>query len=253
MGTFLISFTFGILSALSYDATSVMNFIFSNDNLLTNRYLIDDKNTADVINICLNYGGDFATELLNIKNTDMIFMDNIYKYSYEIMEKDFNLDKTSTGIKTVLDFYKNILDDIRLVEAKKNDKTITPSVLLSELRRWSDFYIEKSYQVKCANILKDAWAINNKQCPDGYKYKSTFPPGGDINSCFLIPEFKEEDLKVRYATAPSQCGNSNDIYSPNDVDFDNFQTPIMLYWDILRRYNDWHTDLVKKIIVDLEM
>lgn len=257
ISTFSISFVFGILSVLAYDSKNVLNFIFSNNNLLNEKYLIKDKNTADVLNICLNYGGDFATELINIKNTDMIFMDNIYKYSYEIMEKDFHLNKTSNNIKNLKDFYTKLLYNIELVKGKPNDLTILPKDLSSELRKWSDFYVEGSYQVKCDNIIKDAWVTNRTLCPDTYEFISS-----DLktvkNYCLLIPDWTENNVRKRYEDRPSNCEKKPDgvdIKKNNyvkDEDFDDFETAIITYWEILYRYNNWHMDVIGKILKDLE-
>jgi hypothetical protein len=255
IGLFDNSFLFGYLSALSYDSKFVFNFIFSNENLLGKKYLINDSNTADVLNICLNYGGDLGSELLNIKNTDMIYMDNIYKYSHEIMDINFNLSKTSSGIKNLLNYYNDLLKNINLVKGQDNDLTVSPKYLLDELRKFTDFYVEGSYQFNCQTILKDAWVINKESCPDNYilENKDIKDNTSKGNFCHLISLWTEEDLSKRYKDKPWDCGDKKSNELVIDKDFPNFPTAILGYWNSLKRYDVWHREIIRKIIEDLNI
>jgi hypothetical protein len=256
--TFLTSFGLGILSSISYDAKSVMGFVFSDENLFGNKYLIDNKEAADILNVCLNYGGDLGSELYDIKNSHMIYMDKIYKYSYSILDKDFKISSVSDKLNEHMKTLEVLLDEVRLVNTLPNDNTVTPRILLEEIRKWSDYYAIGSYQnsMGCKTITRDVWVLNNNTCPSGYPIKYTVDGKENIGSsnCFIIQTWSDGYVNVRYTESPYDCENgdpnkrkTNEIKDP---DFASFPDAINAYWNTLKKYRDWHLTTVSSLMAE---
>jgi hypothetical protein len=256
LSTFIASFGFGILSSLAYDAKTVMGFIFSDKNLFNEKYLIKNKEAADILNVCLNYGGDLGSELYDLRNSDMIYLDKIYQYSYKVLEKDFSLSAVSNIISQQAKALQPVLEDIRLVTVKGFDNTVVPKQLLEELQKWTEFYAPNSYQSKfnCKTITRDAWATNNSSCPDGYPVKTTTNGKENIGNanCFIIRTWSDAYVNIRYSVNPWDCDNADPnkkkTNTVKDPDFTTISEAIYAYWLTIKRYNDWHDTVLNNLI-----
>lgn len=259
--TFIGAFGFGILSSVAYDAKTVMGFVFSDENLFNEKYLIKNKEAADILNVCLNYGGDLGSELYDMRNSDMNYLDRIYQFSYKILEKDFSLSSVSSKLSEQAKALQALLEDIRLVTVKSStgtDSTVIPRQLLEELQKWSDYYAPNSFQGKfnCKTITRDAWATGNSTCPVGYPLKATTNGKENLGAanCFIIGSWSDAYVNIRYAENPWDCENgdpakrkSNEVKDP---DFAKIQEAVYAYWNTIRRYNDWHVTVVNGLIGD---
>lgn len=248
----------GMLSSISYDSKFVMGYIFSDENLFNRRDLINNKEAADILNVCLNYGGELGTELYDIRNSDMSYMDKIYKFSYNILDTDFKLSNVSDNIALKIKSLQETLGDVNLVKTKPNDNTIVPSMILTELRKWSDYYAAGSYQVvySCKTITRDFWAINNSSCPADYplRYSSDGREYLGASNCFIIDSWIDAYINARYKENPYDCDpgdpqqrRTNEV---KDTDFSSVGAAIYAYWAIIRKYQEWHSSTLNLIIKD---
>jgi len=248
----------GMVSSLSYDAKSVLGFVFSDQNLFTDKYLINHKEASDLLNVCLNYGGDLGSELYDLKNSDLNYMDKIYQFSYNILEKNFQLNLVTDNINFQIKNLQVLLDDIRLVNSGSDINSISPKQLLEEFQKWTDFYAIGSYQSKynCKTITRDAWTINSNMCPVGFQIRNTSNGLENLraSNCYLINTWSDAYIFKRYIENPYDCDNGD----PNtkktnqikDPDFSNFTYPIYQYWNTIKKYNDWHMTIVNNLIQD---
>lgn len=256
--TFIASFGFGILSSLAYDSKTVMGFVFSDENLFNEKYLINNKEAADILNVCLNYGGDLGTELYDLRNSDMNYLDKIYQHSYKILDKDFSLNSVSNKVMEEVKKLKLVLEDIRLVTVKQSDNTVIPKQLFEELHKWSDYYAVNSYQTKfiCKTITRDAWTNKNSTCPNGYPYKTTRNGKENLGiaNCFIIRTWSDAYVNIRYSENPWDCDsgipNKPKTNEVNDADFAKFPDAIYAYWETIKRYSDWHDTVLNNLIGD---
>ena len=235
-----------------------MGFIFSDENLFNEKYLIKNKEAADILNVCLNYGGDLGTELYDLRNSDMIYLDKIYQNSYKLLEKDFSLTAVSNRISEQAKALQVVLEDIRLVTVKGFDNTVLPKQLLEELKKWTEFFTPNSYQskFKCKTITRDAWATNNSSCPDGYPVKTSTNGKEYIGSanCLIIGTWSDAYINIRYSVDPWDCEgadpNKMKTNAVKDPDFTTISEAIYAYWSTIKRYNDWHSIVVNNLIKD---
>lgn len=239
-----------------------MGFLFSDQNLFRDKYLINDKDIADILNVCLNYGGDLGSELYDIKNSDLLYMDNLYAYSFTILNQNFNLSAVSNKISNTSNIFKNILEDVRLVGNAPNDNTITPNGLLTEMRRWSDVYAGNSYQniFNCKTITRDFWTVKDSFCTPEFEYRSfsKIISGKEFiggTNCLIVDEWADSYLTSRYSENPYDCDNGDPTKGKSnaikDNDFDTINSAIYSYWESIKRYNKWHKSTLNSIIIDI--
>jgi len=255
--TFLGSFSFGVLSSLAYDANYVIDYIFSDDNLFNNQYLIRNKEAADILNVCLNYGGDIGTELYDLRNTNMIYLDKLYQFSYNIQGKDFKLNLVSQEINNQMKELKILADNISLVTNSSNDNTLLPQRLLNEFQRWTDFNTLNNYQNKydCKTNTKDIWVFKDSSCPPGSSKNITISNGKEnlgLSNCFIIDTWLEIYVNKRYDENPYNCdGIVKDGAKTNEIvdkDFKSFKEAILAYWRVLKNYKNWHSTTFNALI-----
>jgi hypothetical protein len=208
--TFIVGSLFGIVGKFTNDLVPVLTFIFSDNNLLGNRYVINHKQAAEIIDVCLNYGGDISAHLYDIQNTEMHWLDIFYLSSVILNNAKINNYFAPTDLTSYIqtkNLLQTFIDDFTLIQ---NGLNITNSNninnILIEMRKWSDASYINTYQNNCSNITKDQWVQFMQKCDSGYTYNSQ-----DVNKqdCLNFESFNIDWVNSRYNL---NCSLNSDVY-----------------------------------------
>jgi hypothetical protein len=255
---FLLAGIIGFAGALTRDLVPTFNFIFSEENLMNRTIFISDKDTAETVNICLNYGGDIANELFGIEISDV---DNVAKFYNQTGNINKYLAKfaISSNIKTdseeIANFIRilnNTANDINLLIRNTSD-TNSPTSIMNEMRKWTDYTFGSSFQLNCNGTMSmDMWSQSVDSCDANYTYLKIINNTGLVNSqlgkpnCLIWNEWTNSYIGNRYGSI------TNCTQLPNKTnEFSSVQSAVIAYWQALNTLNVDNKNLINKLINEL--
>ena len=167
--TFAIGGFYGLLSKVSLDIISMVEYTFSIDNIENSSILIEKESEGNkVLNFCVNNNGDLAT-LFKINDIPYRYIDTLYLSKKEIKE----LNEISLSYHDYFDSIKSLEDTINDYLNNKVYQDAQPYI--DELNRYTNWNSEGTYLDSSAfeaKYLKDIWVLRVEDCDDDYPYTS---------------------------------------------------------------------------------
>jgi hypothetical protein len=215
------------------------------------RLVINDAGTAEVINICLNYGGDIANQIIGTKNTEAFYMSEYHELTTRLFNSDLGVN--SSAVSTSI--YKDISDltgyskDISSIMGEPTDSN-SPNSMLNEMRKWSDSRMN-AYQKNCqGENTKDLWVQFPEKCEPIYSYlRIGVNLNGQFNinisSCLVLSEWYDSYIASRLNNITS-CNNTN-------PDFNSVSNAVIAYWDALTKLSSDNLSLTNRLIQELNL
>ena len=207
--TFAIGGFYGLLSKVSLDIISMVEYTFSIDNIENSSILIEKESEGNkVLNFCVNNNGDLAT-LFKINDIPYRYIDTLYLSKKEIKE----LNEISLSYHDYFDSIKSLEDTINDYLNNKVYQDAKPYI--DELNRYTNWNSEGTYLDSSAfeaKYLKDIWVLRVEDCDDDYPYTSINSNDEILSksqNCFLIEEWSDESVKIeqRYSGYTSSKGH----------------------------------------------
>ena len=207
--TFAIGGFYGLLSKVSLDIISMVEYTFSIDNIENSSILIEKESEGNkVLNFCVNNNGDLAT-LFKINDIPYRYIDTLYLSKKEIKE----LNEISLSYHDYFDSIKSLEDTINDYLNNKIYQDAKPYI--DELNRYTNWNSEGTYLDSSAfeaKYLKDIWVLRVEDCDDDYPYTSINSNDEILpksQNCFLIEEWSDESVKIeqRYSGYTSSKGH----------------------------------------------
>ena len=207
--TFAIGGFYGLLSKVSLDIISMVEYTFSIDNIENSSILIEKESEGNkVLNFCVNNNGDLAT-LFKINDIPYRYIDTLYLSKKEIKE----LNEISLSYHDYFDSIKSLEDTINDYLNNKVYQDAKPYI--DELNRYTNWNSEGTYLDSSAfeaKYLKDIWVLRVEDCDDDYPYTSINSNDEILpksQNCFLIEEWSDESVKIeqRYSGYTSSKGH----------------------------------------------
>ena len=209
--TFILAFSFGILGIVGKDGSIIVHYLISKTNLESEKpLLIDDSDTINYINTCVNGNGELK-ETFNFGDA-MNSLDELYRIRNQIAHyKTQVLTNTTLYAFTVfseMDYGTKFLPMNYFTKNDDNVKTnfdeITNDYL--EINKYTKSDFTSSYQTNPFEY-DDYWYFSQSN-KDGYTYSKRVIPIQDVHDYFnkkkllfsLYEDWTEEDMYSLYRT-----------------------------------------------------
>ena len=182
---FIFAGIFGIVAALISDVADIVDFIFANENLQSDKpRIISQDQKLQNIDICLRGNGDL---LMFVKDDDtkqyIDYMNRLFNMYYPIEKykalsqsdaekNEFNTLSSIEDYETKLQTY---IDDFSLATTYQDHGGLDMSTQLEELNKYTVY--GKYYQEVCNNRIYDYFVSTKDKCPSNTDY-----------NCLLITE-----------------------------------------------------------------
>ena len=250
--TFILAFSFGILGIVGKDGSIIVHYLISKTNLESEKpLLIDDSDTINYINTCVNGNGELK-ETFNFGDA-MNSLDELYRIRNQIAHyKTQVLTNTTLYAFTVfseMDYGTKFLPMNYFTKNDDNVKTnfdeITNDYL--EINKYTKSDFTSSYQTNPFEY-DDYWYFSQSN-KDGYTYSKRVIPIQDVHDYFnkkkllfsLYEDWKEEDMDTLYSStvivdsAPNSFidGVKNCIKT-----FDGIKTKTRIIFNNIKDIND---------------
>lgn len=249
--TFFLGAALGCIGILAKDSIPFMNFIFGEGNLLDQKYIFKDKVLAETLSVCLYHGGDLASELSGVQNSEVDFLNNLYllrKSLKSVDDIDISELESYANPSSIISYRNHLLtySDVTTI-TKRNDPN-APIMLLEELNKWSDGKNVNSYQKNCTTFINDQWVINKEKCNEGYIYANSQQSITNGTQCLVITEWTSDSIKSRYQSHPTGCN------SPSDTSrYSNVKEAIYFYWAAIDNLSLQNTNLIADMETQLDI
>jgi hypothetical protein len=251
--TFIAGSVFGITGQIAKDLVPLFNFIFSNNNLMIDRYIITNPDTAENLNICINYGGDIAGQVFNLQNSQVDYLNRLYQsvitmknYQQIIM----NNIQTSQSIPSGKTYLASLAKDISILSITASgyfdSNPDLPYGLLQEMNKWTDSSLSTTFQLSCKTNTYDQWVFSQSNCPNGYTYMTSSPQSTTFKTCLVLSEWSEATFTQRYSQNPSECKGQT------SVDFKSVSEAAIAYYNALTQMKTENQNLINQMNNDLE-
>ena len=183
---FIFAGIFGIVAALISDVADIVDFIFANENLQSDkpRIISQDENLQN-IDICLRGNGDLLTMFVKDDDTKQYidYMNRLFNMYYPIEKykalSQPNIEKNEFNTLSSIEEYETKLqtyiDDFSLATTYQDHGGLDMSTQLEELNKYTVY--GKYYQEVCNNRLYDYFVSTKDKCPSNIDY-----------NCLLITE-----------------------------------------------------------------
>ena len=209
--TFILAFSFGILGIVGKDGSIIVHYLISKTNLESEKpLLIDDSDTINYINTCVNGNGELK-ETFNFGDA-MNSLDELYRIRNQIANyKTQVLTNTTLYAFTVfseMDYGTKFLPMNYFTKnddgVKTNFDKITNDYL--EINKYTKSDFTSSYQTNPFEY-DDYWYFSQSN-KDGYTYSKRVIPIQDVHDYFnkkkllfsLYEDWTEEDMNSLYRT-----------------------------------------------------
>lgn len=238
--TFIIGSVFSVAGVIAQDGVPVINYLFSNQNLLVDHKIISDGEVGKYINTCMNDDGDLGTKNFNLQDQPTKYVESLYTASSYLnqMKQDLTANSRSVSINQATTTLSGMKDDITLTM----DPSATDSVYQSmrDFRSWTDSSVSYTKQKGCSSTTTDQWVSATKMCDSGFAYSKTNAAGS--NSCLMLSDWNDIGVSNRYLSSPA-CPNTS-------TDFSSFAQAINAFYSSLNNYNIENTKLINSMLVD---
>ena len=197
---FIFAGIFGAVSILISDVADIVDFIFSHENLISDKpRIITQNENLKKIETCLRGDGDLLSVFIEDEKTRQ-FTDyinslfnthlKIVNYYNLITDKNDNDFKSLSSITNLLNYYQEVKNDFSLSTTKEQHGNNDVSVQIEELNKYTVY--GKYYQEVCNNRIYDYFVTSKDKCPSNSDY-----------NCLLITD--DIDSSIRYNSA-KVCG-----------------------------------------------
>ena len=210
---FVLGIVVGVIGQLVKNATQVLEYITSHDNLNSSEPIFFNKNeTSEYLkyfDVCLNGDGNLADELNLTRSFDII--DNITGISDETEE----LKNETMSTSPTIDYYINYLNELKTsylestfyFEEEQKELIFNIKDKIQEINN----YVSGNYtsEESCSSI-NEIWST--KTTEEGYTYDNTYPdPTKETR--YLIYLYEDDYSKVNFETRyDSACPTSGHPY-----------------------------------------
>jgi hypothetical protein len=235
---FIFAGIFGIVAALISDVADIVDFIFANENLKSDkpRIISQDENLQN-IDICLRGNGDLLTMFVKDDNTKQYidYMNRLFNMYYPIEKykalsqpgtekNEFNTLSSIEEYETKLQTYR---DDFSLATTYQDHGGLDMSTQLEELNKYTVY--GKYYQEVCNNRLYDYFVSTKDKCPSNTDY-----------NCLLITDIISS---ARYSS-----GRVCELVTSKSPSFTNVEAAFIAFSDSINDFKVKNDDIIKKIL-----
>ena len=220
---FIFAGIFGAVSILISDVADIVDFIFSHENLISDKpRIITQNENLKKIETCLRGDGDLLSAFIEDEETrdftdyiNSLFNTHlkIVNYYNLITDKNDNDFKSLSSITNLLNYYEEVEKDFSLSTTKEQHGNNDVSVQIEELNKYTVY--GKYYQDVCNNRIYDYFVTSKDKCPSNSDY-----------NCLLITD--NNDLSDRYDST-KVCG----LVSSKSPFFNNVQVAYEKFWRYL--------------------
>ena len=197
---FIFAGIFGAVSILISDVADIVDFIFSHENLISDKpRIITQNENLKKIETCLRGDGDLLSVFIEDEKTreftdyiNSLFNTHlkIVNYYNLIDDENDNDFKSLSSITNLLNYYEEVEKDFSLSTTKEQHGNNDVSVQIEELNKYTVY--GKYYQDVCNNRIYDYFVTSKDKCPSNSDY-----------NCLLITD--DIDSSIRYNSA-KVCG-----------------------------------------------
>ena len=218
---FIFAGIFGAVSILISDVADIVDFIFSHENLISDKpRIITQNENLKKIETCLRGDGDLLSAFIEDEETrdftdyiNSLFNTHlkIVNYYNLITDKNDNDFKSLSSITNLLNYYEEVEKDFSLSTTKEQHGNNDVSVQIEELNKYTVY--GKYYQDVCNNRIYDYFVTSKDKCPSNSDY-----------NCLLITD--DIDSAYRYdSTKVCELVTSKSPFFNNvQIAYDKFST-----------------------------
>lgn len=222
----LLAAGFTIASVGLNDSIGLIQYVFSAQNLQGQRKVITNPTITNMINACVNAGGDLGGRVLNMNN-NANELTKLYSFANELESLRGNARNKSNELETIQDKLLKARTDMTLVNQDPLNESLT------QLNRYSNIYVNQTYQVECSISSNDFWVINTSDC-------NSIP---ENSQCQVLLEYDLTSFSSRYSSKPKDCNF-------NSTDFPSIQSALLAYHDSLTKFLDSNLNIISQLNLD---
>lgn len=199
----------------------------------------NDPEIRNIVNTCINKDGN----LINVVSTNNMAdtLNSLNEYIFKLDEIKIRIEnlKESYAVNQASNLYNDINNNIVLDPASEND---SPATVVDNLNRYTDSNYPNTYQASCSNEVYDNWADSSNYCKASYSIVDESNVSNNLgsNSCLIIRQWNDNNVKLRYSERPNNC---------NNFEFANL---VSSYISRLKLYISEASDIIKIIQSDLD-
>ena len=235
---FIFAGIFGIVAALISDVADIVDFIFANENLQSDkpRIISQDENLQN-IDICLRGNGDLLTMFVKDDDTKQYidYMNRLFNMYYPIEKykalSQPNIEKNEFNTLSSIEEYETKLqtyiDDFSLATTYQDHGGLDMSTQLEELNKYTVY--GKYYQEVCNNRLYDYFVSTKDKCPSNTDY-----------NCLLITDI----ISINRYSSGRVC----EVVTSKSPSFTTVQAAYTAFSDSIKDFKTQNDDIIKKIL-----
>ena len=206
---FVIAGVFGLLGTVFLYLGPFIEAFFENKTLV---YILGDQKAADILDTCMNKGGDLQKILAG--DTSMVttlssFVDQAN--TLDSIYKNVTSVQGSVVVNNYIEYYKKLDKNVAL-DVSTSDEGAPKA--LAKLTLYTDDTVEStSLQNSCSSKTYDKWVSDDTACPAGTQLISSNIPDTNIGeqSCLNVRSWTETTTASRYSKRPNSCSGSLNI------------------------------------------
>ena len=241
--TILVFILFGficIVGIVAKDCSSVVHYIFSEENLLSdNPRVIKNSTSSSYMNVCINGNGDLKAafgfdnsmealdELYNLGNSIKEFSDSISSKTTSLIINAFNLND-----------YGNKYLNFKYYDSNGNEQNLYS--IIDEMNKYTK-YDENTYQDVDNNYYNEMWSIYQINI-NGYSYSNTINSNQiSFNSKQLLciyDNWNENNLKGRY---------EENVQLKSTKGYDSVSEGVSKIYNILNNLKDGNKEIYENV------
>ena len=198
--TFIVGGIFGLIGIIGKDGTSVIHYLISQDNLLSEKPTLVPSSVSEKLITCLYGDGDLSKDL-NPDVATQIQKLNEMRNKLEEVRTNLTSHRNSITLTNYNTSLKTFEVEFNKVSYLENSVNKTFQTLLDDLNTLT-------YNKDCTNTIKlmDKWVTNQNDC-NGLTFIQELPDTNNENSLCLSFSIDITKAKDRY----TGCDNSNTI------------------------------------------
>ena len=235
---FIFAGIFGIVAALISDVADIVDFIFANENLQSDkpRIISQDENLQN-IDICLRGNGDLLTMFVKDDDTKQYidYMNRLFNMYYPIEKykalSQPNIEKNEFNTLSSIEEYETKLqtyrDDFSLATTYQDHGGLDMSTQFEELNKYTVY--GKYYQEVCNNRLYDYFVSTKDKCPSNNDY-----------NCLLITDI----ISINRYSSGRVC----EVVTSKSPSFTTVQSAYTAFSDSIKDFKTQNDDIIKKIL-----
>ena len=192
---FIFAGIFGAVSILISDVADIVDFIFSHENLISDKpRIITQNENLKKIETCLRGDGDLLSVFIEDEETRQFtdFINSLFNTHLKIVnyynlinDKNDNDFKILSSITNLLNYYEIVEEDFSLSTTKEQHGNNDVSVQIEELNKYTVY--GKYYQDVCNNRIYDYFVTSKDKCPSNSDYNCLLITDTTISSSRYDP------------------------------------------------------------------